>query len=145
MQAFVTIVAGGKGGDGNDRQVPARCFASADATAGLQAVHARHLAIHQYYIGRVFSRQFYCFLTVAGCPHDRTHQFECFGEHVTVDCVVFGEQDDQTVKPACNCRVKVAIERDFGRISQRQVECQGEATATTFTAAQTDVSAHHFG
>ncbi len=80
------------GGHGQYRQhLPA--LVPADFACGLQAVHHRHLHIHQHQVVSSGERHFEGFLTVAGNFDDKAFILQDFAGDLLIEQVVFRQQD----------------------------------------------------
>ena len=143
------FVRHGVRGHCNDGQI-AETGARAQGTGGGQAVHDRHLDIHQDQIespGTGFLQQVEGFLPVVGhLRHDADHGKEAF-DHFAVESLVI---DHQYAGVAIACRRLRAggrrvVCRQIFALARLEPQPDTEGGAACRVAAGRDVAIHHFG
>ncbi len=98
-QAELAVALEGVGGHGNDRHVPAvQPLASADGQGGLQAVHFRHLHVHQHEVELLVSHGGHRLPAIAGNRHLVAVRGQQGHGQLLVDQAVLRQQDFQGPK-----------------------------------------------
>ena len=111
IEAAFPILAHGVGGERDDRQVTARVeLAAANGASRLEAVHFRHLAIHEHQIvvlrAAVRSQAMRPFSAIVHFAAELLQQAR--GEHA-IDGVIFDDQHAQRMSPTLSTQAAAAV------------------------------------
>ena len=96
FQGLAAVFLGVVGRHRDDRHVaPAHPLQGAHGAGHLEAVHARHLVIHQGHVVAVLAQGLNRLVSVVGHSHTASHSAQLVDEHLLVDGVVLSDQHRQ--------------------------------------------------
>ncbi|MBV6470906.1 MAG: hypothetical protein NBKEAIPA_02831 [Nitrospirae bacterium] len=96
---------GGQGNDGHAGRRRGGLFPFSNQAGGGKAIHLRHLTIHEDYIEPPSRRRFHGKPAMFGIRDGAAQQFQHVGGHLTVDGVVFDQEDMDVESPGWRGRL----------------------------------------
>ena len=141
-QAAIPVALHRMGRHGDDRHPAAAVFALADGSRGFQAVHARHLHVHQDHVVAVLLGQVDCLLAVPRDLDKMAPILQDVGGQLLICGVVFHQQDAQLGAGRRGDSDRgLEVGREFLR--QRQADGEVERASLAHFAFDPDAPAHH--
>ena len=129
----------------------------ADVARRLQAIHQRHLHVHQHAVELRLAQQVKRLFAIVGQADGGARFFQQFQRHLLVEGVVFHQQDARMLERAHHqggvgagahgrCRLRHAVEHGRRRlVGNAQVGREPEGAAGAGTAVDAYVSTHQLG